>query len=143
MKRNGRPEDPVFEPTEKLFRRYKRQHVVGGAFSGVGLSFKDAPSLNREKYSQPQDVLFSETDEFANWGVLSFQVQHIPPSFPPEHPQYTLFPKHTPLEDNYSHTELYCVGTPSAGYIEPGPAVRKLLRAALSQKITVEIEARA
>jgi hypothetical protein len=142
MQRNGRPADPVFALTEKLFRRYKRQHIVGATFSGVGLSFKDAPSLNREKFSRPQDVLFSEADEFANWGVLSFQVQHIPLSLPPEHPLYNLFPKHTPLEDNYSHTELYCVGTRSADYVEPAPAVRKLLRAAISQRITVEIEAR-
>src|ERR1700678_2831026 len=97
MRRKGRAEDPTFEPVEKLFRRYKREHIVGGAFSGVGLSFKTAPSLNREKYSQPQDVLFSEADEFADWGVVSLQVQHIPASVPSDHPLYNLFPKHVPL----------------------------------------------
>jgi len=65
MKRAGRPEDPVFADVEKLFRRYKSEHIIEGSFTGVGLSFKNAPSLNREKYSEPQDVLFSET------GVLS------------------------------------------------------------------------
>jgi len=119
MKRRGRAEDPVFEPVERLFRRYKREHIVGGAFSGVGLSFKDAPSLNREKYSKPQDALFSEADEFVDWGVVSFQVQQIPPSVPPERPLYNLFPKHAPLEDNYSHTEVHCVRIPSSGYVEP------------------------
>jgi hypothetical protein len=142
MRRKGRAEDPTFEPVEKLFRRYKREHVVGGAFSGVGLSFKTAPSLNREKYSQPQDVLFSEADEFVDWGVVSLQVQHIPVSVPNDHPLYNLFPKHAPLEDNYSHTEIQCVGIPPTGYVEPNPAVRKLLRAVLGQRIIIEIDAR-
>lgn len=141
MKRRGRPEDPTFEPAEKLFRRYKRGHFVGGSFSGVGLSFKEAPSLNREKYSRPHDVLFSEADEFADWGVVSLRVRDIPPSMPSEHPLYNLFPEHVPLEDNYSHTEIHCVGIPSTGYVEPTPAVRKLVRAALGQRIIIEIEA--
>jgi hypothetical protein len=142
MKRNGRPEDPVFGGSEKLFRRYKSEHIVNGSFTGVGLSFKNAPSLNRENYSEPKDVLFSETDEFANWGVVSFRVQEIPSPLPPDNPRYNVSPKHIPLEDNYAHTEVHCEGIPAAGYVEPTPAIRKFLRATLGQRIRVEIESR-
>jgi len=30
--------------------------------------------VNREKYSLPEDVLFSETRSYEGWGVLSFRV---------------------------------------------------------------------
>jgi|SRR5450755_3611733 hypothetical protein len=143
MKRNGRPEDPVFEGSEKLFRRYKSEHIVNGSFTGVGLSFKNPPSVNRNKYSEPQDVLFSETDEFANWGVVSLRVREIPSSLPLDNPRYKVSSKHTPLEDNYAHSELHCEGIEAAGYLEPAPGVRKILRATLGQRIRVEIEAKA
>jgi hypothetical protein len=142
MKRNGRAEDVVFEPTEKLFRRYKSEHFIGGRFSNMGLSFENAPSVNREKYSQPSDVIFSETDEFQNWGVLSFQAQYLPPLFPLEHPEYSFFAKHVPLEDNYGHSEVFCDCLPASGvFVVPRPAIRKLFRAILSQQIVVEINA--
>ena len=143
MKRNGREKDPVFAPTEKLFRRYKRDHLVGSHFSGVGLSFKNPPSVNRAKYSEAADVVFDEADEWENWGVLSFQVQDIPDAFPPDRPEYDLSPDHAPLENNYSHSQIHCNTARSSPrkYVEPRPQVRKLLRAAISQRITVEIEA--
>lgn len=140
MKRSGRPEDPVFADAEKLFRRYKSEHIIEGSFSGVGLSFKNAPSLNREKYSEPRDVLFSENEEFAGWGVVSLRVQDIPPALPVENPRYNLAPRHAPLEDNYAHSEIHCQGIPAAGYVEPSSPIRKILRATLGQRIRIEIE---
>ncbi len=141
MKRNGRQEDIVFEPAEKLYRRYQRVHFIGGLFSGMGLSFKNPPSVNREKYSEALDVVFSETDEWSKWGVLSFLVQQIPNALPAENPEYSFFPKHRPLENNYSHSEVHCSSWPANGaYVEPKPAIRKLFRATLSQKIIVEVQ---
>jgi hypothetical protein len=142
MRRNGRPEDLVFEGTEKLFRRYRTEHIVSGSFTGVGLSFKNAPSVNREKYSQVTDVLFSETNDFESWGVLSLQAQQIPSPVPPENPRYTLGPKHSPLEDNYAHSEIHCESIPPIGYVEPAPPVRKMLRATLGQRFCIEIQSR-
>lgn len=142
MRRNGRPVDPIFEGSEKLFRRYTSKHIVSGSFTGLGLSFRNAPSVNRHKYSKAKDVLFSESDEFANWGVVSFEVREIPSPLPPQNPRYHLAPKHVPLEDNYAHSEIHCQGIPPGGYLEPSPAVRKLLRATLGQRIRVEIESR-
>jgi hypothetical protein len=142
MSRNGRGIDPVFGPTEKLFRRYKQDHFVGGQFSNMGFSFKNPPSVNRAKYSKAPDVVFSEADEWAKWGVLSFQVQHLPVSSPPDRPEYSFLLAHIPQEINYSHSEVNCDRIPASGtYVEPRQAVRKLVRTALSQRITVEIEA--
>jgi hypothetical protein len=142
MMRNGREEDTVFEPAEKLFRRYNREHFINGKFSNMGLSFTGPPSVNRQKYGEASDVIFSETDEFAKWGVLSFRVQHVSVALPCDRPEYTFFPKHVPLENNYAHSEVYCVAVSALGaYVEPRPAVRKLFRAALSQRVVIEVEA--
>ena len=142
MRRNGRGEDPAFDPTEKLFRRYTRTHYINGQFSGTGFAFDSPPSVNRQKYSEPGDVLFSETDEFAEWGVLSFKVADIPASFSPENPQYGFFPKHMPMEDNYAHSEVWSDKLPNTGaYVKPSSQIRKLFRAALAQRVVVEIAA--
>jgi hypothetical protein len=144
MKRQGRPVDPEFLPAEKLFRRYQRTHIVDGVFTGVGLSFEDAPSVNRGKYSEAADVLFSEAEEeFAGWGVLSWQVQQIPTSLPepPEQPRFTIGPKHVPLENNYAHSEVHSARVNTEAYCEPDKGIRKILRATLGQRAIIEIEA--
>lgn len=140
MHRNGRPDDQTFNKAEKLFRRYTRAHYINGQFSNTGLSFDSPPSVNREKYSEPQDVIFSEAEEFANWGVLSFRVSDLPNEFPVEKPQYRFFPKHVPMEDNFSHSEVWCDLLPAKGtYVKPSKQLRKLFRAVLSQRCVVEI----
>lgn len=142
MRRNGRPEDGSFKLNEKLFRRYTQSHYINGQFSNTGFSFNTPPSVSREKYSQAADVLFSEADKFANWGVLSFRVEDLPRSFPPEVPQYAFWPKHRPLEDNYAHSEVWCDRIPETGeYVKPSSSIRKLFRALLSQRVVVEIAA--
>jgi hypothetical protein len=101
-------------------------------------------SVNREKYSDPADVLFSATDEFEGWGVLYFRVQDIPVAFPPDRRQYTFFPKHVPEDEMYPHSEVWCDRLPQTGeYVEPSPGVKKLFRAFLSQRAEIEIEATA
>ena len=146
MLRNGRAEDPVFEPAEKLFRRYRLEHFLDGKFSNMGLSFDHSLSFNREKYSEPTDVLFSDidsdNDKFVSWGVLSLRVQDVPVFCPVERPECHIYPVHAPLENNFAHSELFCERLSAPGrYQQPPPAMRKLVRAILSQSITVEIEA--
>lgn len=141
LKRNGRAEDQAFEPGERLFRRYKREHYVERQFSNLGFAFP-RQSINRSKYSEPADVLFSLTDAFQGWGVLVFTVEHLPPEFPIEEPAYTFFACHVPEEDNYSHTEVWCDRLPRTGnYTVPTRPVRKLFRTWLSQRVGIEIEA--
>lgn len=142
LKQNGRPEDPNFEPAEKLFRRYKSEHYVGGEFSNIGLPFSTPPSTNRQKYSLPEDVLFSETGQFLSWGVLSFMVQDLPSHFSVEQMSYIFFPKHAPLENNYAHSEVWCDRLPRTGtHVVPSKQAKKLFRAYLSQRVSVVIEA--
>lgn len=128
-------------PEERLFRRYRREDYLDNQFSGLGFAFPKQ-SVNREKYSEPSDVLFSTTDEFEGWGVLYFRVQDLPIEFPPHNGRYTLFPKHTPEDEMYPHSEVWCDALPVTGqYVEPSKGVKKLFRAFLSQRVEVEIEA--
>lgn len=100
-------------------------------------------SVNREAFSIPQDVLYSKTSEFEGWGVLSFRAQDLPKQFPPDNPQYDFFPKHSPTEENYSHTEVWCDScvNPTGEYVPPSKTAKKLFRAVLSQKVNKEIDA--
>lgn len=142
MWRAGRAGDPVFAATEKLFRRYKREHVPNGQWSNLNLPFRSPLSVNRQKYSDPSDVIFSESGEFAGWGVFSVEVQHVPRFYPPDRPEYGFSVFHAPLEDNYAHTNIVCDAVPPTGkHVEPRPQIRKLVRTLLSQRIIREIEA--
>jgi len=141
MKMDGRPQDNHFELTEKLFRRYAQVHYINGQFSNAGFQFP-RQSVNRQKYSQAEDVLFDERGTYRDWGVLSFRVDDLPSRFPTEEPRYTFSPRHQPVEDNYAHSEVWCDRLPTTGqYVEPSPQVKKLFRAVLSQRITIEIVA--
>jgi hypothetical protein len=143
LKRNGRGEDQNFEPDERLFRRYRQEDFQGGQFSSVGLSFSSPQSVNREKYSEPADVLISDGDVYRRWGVLAFAVRDLPPQFPPEQPKYSFFPKHTPEENNYAHTEIWCdTLPPSGGYRKPtSDQIKKLFRAFMSQRVRIVVPA--
>jgi hypothetical protein len=142
LKRNGRAADQEFAAAEKLFRRYTKLHYVDGQFTGIGLNLESPPSTNREKYSEPADVLFSPTNQYAGWGVLSLAVQDITITLPTDQARYSFSPKHMPLEDNYAHAEIWCDLTePTGQHVEPSPGVRKLFRTIIGQRATREIEA--
>jgi hypothetical protein len=144
MRRNGRPVDHSFQSGEKLFRRYAADHLIDGQFSPVGLSFGTAPSVNREKYSEPGDVLFDEANQYENWGVWSVTVGDLPTAFPEVNATFSFFPMHVPMEDNYAHSEIWSDRIPPTGtYTMPSKTVRKLFRAFLSQRIIIEIVASA
>jgi hypothetical protein len=144
MRRNGRPVDQDFQAGERLFRRYAADHIIDGKFSNMGLSFDTPPSVNREKYSESRDVLFSETNEFANWGVWSVKVGDLLSAFPETEPAFGFYPKHTPMEDNYAHSEIWSDQIPPTGsYAKPSKSIRKLFRTFLCQRIVVEIFASA
>lgn len=69
-------------------------------------------------------------------------VQDLPGEFPPDSRQYTFFPKHTPEDEMYPHSEIWCDALPlTGGYVEPSKGVKKLFRAFLSQRVEIEIEA--
>jgi hypothetical protein len=147
MHRRGRAEDPVFGPDELLYRRYLQAHWIGGCFSPLGFKFSDnsGQSVNRQKYSEPEDVQFLEDSTFDNdWGVLEFAVRDIPAKLPEDGtPAFAFFPRHVPEELNFAHSAVWCDREERTdGYVAPSPTVKKLLRARLSQRVTIRIEAR-
>lgn len=79
------------------------------------------------------------------WGVYDFPVEALPTesTCPITGRAYTFFPKHEPLDNNYAHTEIWCDDLPrtSSPPTEPTKAVKKELRAIISQSITIRIEA--
>src|SRR5258708_496291 len=144
MYRNGRPEEDHCPPEEFLFRRYLREHWVGGQFSGVGLRFAEDSgiSVSRARFSEPEDTLFSQTGEFNGWGVLEFKVMDVPPEIEVLHVAFSFFMRHVPYDDNYSHSEIWSSDTrvPTGTYVQPTPAVRKQFRAIIGQRMRVRIE---
>lgn len=66
-------------------------------------------SVNRQKYSAPEDVLLPD---YANWGIIKFTVADVPASVPAEviasaeGADYTFAVVHDPLEQNYAHAEV-------------------------------------
>jgi hypothetical protein len=143
MYQRGRVEDPEFDPGELLYRRYLKEHWIDGTFSNTGFSFPKQ-SVNREKYSEPEDVLFlPDGTSNAEMGVLEFAVRDIPPTLQHGGPAFLFFPKHVPIEANFSHSELWCDRAERTGeYVEPNSTVKKLLRTKLSQRVIIRIPAR-
>ena len=109
MYRAGRPEDPDFEPHERLFYRCLKIHVESGRVLPAAFRSPDF-SVNREKYSEPEDVL---VPSYESWGVAGFEVSVIPSEMSsPGGVRYQFRVDHVPEEDNYSHSEVraYKVG---------------------------------
>ncbi|MFB2969202.1 hypothetical protein ACE1CD_09545 [Aerosakkonema sp. BLCC-F183] len=103
MYRAGRPVDPDFSPEEKLYFRYKEMEIVEGRVMPTGIRFPDF-SVNRSKYSEPEDVLIPSYGEY---GILTFKVKDIPaPERTNETTLYEWKAVHEPTEDNYSHSEV-------------------------------------
>jgi hypothetical protein len=134
MFRNGRPEDQVFAPEELLFRRYLKEHFESGRISDAHFSFP--PSLNREKYSEPKDVLFSDEGSSEGCGVLEFRVDEVLAEIQNGvGAVFAFFPHHVPLDTNYSHTEIRCENAEAPGtHVLPNSVVKKKYRAILSQR---------
>ena len=142
MYRRGRPVEDRFAPEESLFRRYRKEHWVEGRFSGVGLGFSTGISVNRARFSEPEDVLFSQTGEFNGWGILECQVADVPPEIGLLDAAFSFFMRHVPHDDNYSHSEIWSDRRiPTGAYVEPTRAVRKQFRTILSQRMRVRMEA--
>ena len=142
MLRNGRGEDQDFANAELLYRRYIKDHWVDNAFASAGFKFP-RPSVNRQKYSEPEDVIYSDVGEFDGFGVLEFPVEGIPRRLlDGAGKPYIFFPSHTPDENNYSHSEIWCEFQLEPGQQgEPSSTTKKKFRTKLSQSVKVRIQA--
>jgi hypothetical protein len=107
MYRKSRPIDPEFLPPELLYYRMGVPGTVGSRPDGVDIRLPE-DSVNRGKYSEPNDVLFPN---YFHLGVAQFPVSGIPAprSFTDQlgtTREFHLKVEHDPWEDNYSHSEV-------------------------------------
>src|SRR5687767_14248952 len=81
MYRRQRPIDPLLPPHERLFMRCPREWVDADRIKPAYIHFPDQ-SVNRAKYSRPQDVLLpdgtAQSKDWLFWGVAAFQVADVP-----------------------------------------------------------------
>lgn len=107
---NGRAPDQVFSPTEKLFFRIPplQEDEESVDFLEPGKIQSIPFSVNREKYSHPEDVIVLNSQD---WGIGFFRVQDIPPYLISDTKiRFDFRVEHLPLEDeignNYAHAEI-------------------------------------
>lgn len=141
MFRRGRPVDPAFAPTERLYRRFRvilytedgevdLEPVLAQALTFPGIS------VNRSKYSLQFDVLYPRN---CSEGVLVFPVSAIPAALHlPAKPTraFSFWPEHVPCDGNYAHSEIRAgengqVLDPK----QPPPSIRTSFRVAVGQMV--------
>jgi hypothetical protein len=91
-------------------------------------------SCNREKYSEPEDVLWPD---FLDWLILEFFVRDVPSTVPPKYPSAEAFAfrvEHDPQPENYAHTEVrtYKNGVFHRKNSEPNQTIKTWFRTELS-----------
>jgi hypothetical protein len=132
MYRNGRSIDPCFDGDELLYNRCLLEHINGEQLLPTGIRFPDW-SVNRAKYSEPEDVL---VPDFQDWGIAQFEVRNIPKSLiSPGSVKFDFKVEHDPLNDNYSHSEVrtYKNGQHSKD-LDVNKTVKKEFRQLLSER---------
>ncbi len=139
MYQRGRPVVPEFRGDEALYLRYQSKHWVEGQLDPAGVRFPRA-SVNRSTLSEPEDALFSDSGKYNGLGVVRFIVSSISLRIAQsEGPAYVFFMEHAPLDDNYSHSEIWSDHEHRTGqYKEPSKTVKLQFRTLLCQKIRQE-----
>jgi hypothetical protein len=110
--RNGREECQFFEPDEQMFQRFTDLVSVGDKHLYPNSIRFPVFSVNRERFSEPTDVLYYDYPNCLNQGVSAFNAKDIPVQFPvyDNHSKtkniYDFCIWHDPKKDNYSHSEV-------------------------------------
>lgn len=110
-------------------------HVDGTKLLAQAISFRNW-SVNRQKYSEPEDVL---VPDWPDWGIAAFRVADIPLSLESASgSRFDFRVEHVPLEENYAHSEIrtYKNGL----YVEnpdPPQTIKKKFRQMLSDRSTI------
>lgn len=140
MRQRGRPPDNSgFKPEELLYYRFKPESVIGTRLLPQHFRCENM-SVNWSRYAKPKDVIFDHPAQ----GIAQLRVGDLPADELPKNPPpgtdkknraapHTFRPSHVPLEDNYSHSELwaYVSGIRSTKSKLP-ESVKKELRTILS-----------
>jgi hypothetical protein len=129
-----------FVGPELLYLRYMRQHFVQGQLLPEGIRSQLKQSVNRGRFSEPEDVLFSETGNYNGLGVVEFRVADVPERMEQtEGPAYVFFMRHEPEDANYSHSEIWSDHDPRTGeFRRPSRTVSLRFRVLLCRSIRQE-----
>lgn len=140
MYRRDREVVPDFAGSELLYLRYSIQHFLRGMLAPDGIRAQLKQSVNRGRFSEPEDALFSETGDYNGLGVVEFRVSDIPPRVDqPQGPTFVFFMSHQPEEENYSHSEIWSDHDPrSGGFRKPSRTVSLEFRVRLCRSIRQE-----
>ncbi len=135
LMRRRRPDDPVFDRGEQLFRRLSLGDVdAAGHVEPSSLQSPDF-SVNRGKYSEPDDVVLLHP----KCGIGQFVVADVPESLRSgEGVEFQFSVEHAPMDDNYSHSEIrsYNHGIRLAPK-KPAKSIRTLFRLALVSRMKI------
>jgi hypothetical protein len=125
--------DPVFEPSEQLYRRFESQKPTIR-----DIEFPRC-SVNRSKYSEPKDAL---EPRFHHCGVLAFCVADIPPKLEDSvsNSRATFQIIHCPELGNYAHSEIRSYKTDPNTPNEPSKTLKLLFRSILLSAAQVLID---
>jgi hypothetical protein len=139
MYQRSRPVMPGFDGSESLYMRYGLNDFVGDQLAPGAIHFPKT-SVNRGSLSRPEDVLFSEYGNYNGLGVVEFRVSDLPARIIQEQgPAYLFYMQHSPVPDNYSHSEIWSDQDPPTGdYREPSKTVKLRFRIYVCQRITRE-----
>lgn len=135
MWRSDRPVDPDFDESEQLYNRCLAEHVENERLLPTAIKFPDW-SVNRAKYSEPDDVLIPS---YQNWAIAAFAVGDVPKSLTSSgNVKYDFKVEHDPLDDNYSHSEVRTYkDNRHDKKIDVNKLIKKQFRQILSEKTVV------
>lgn len=139
MFRNGREVVPEFDQEELLYLRYSAIHFVDEKLTPEAIRSDLNQSVNRGEFSEPADALFHERGSYNGLGVIGFKVGILPEKIEPlDFPAYAFKVNHVPIEDNYSHSELFSDQIPATGrHRVPGRIVKMQFKLKICTSITV------
>jgi hypothetical protein len=126
--------DPYFLPDENLYLRVNPDHANPDPQLKAMLGSVNFPnfSVNRGKYSVPEDVLKPKP----TWWIVSFQVKDIPTNLKTEDGRNFQFaPVHLPEPDNDAHSEVRSNLEGELQMSEPPKSLRLKFREELRQKL--------
>lgn len=108
MSRQDRPIDSDFQTTEFLYRRCVAKDIdpqYPDRLYPDQIAFYPNWSVNREKYSEWDDVLYPD---HIDCGVARFRMKDVPARLESEGGIWFHWEiRHQPLEDNYAHSEVW------------------------------------
>ena len=143
---NGRSEDTDFPSAEALYRRYREKDLVDGKptpLSAFRFDDNSGHSVNRGRYSEPQDVLEPDCCNGLmriGYVVLELAVGDIPAeitSADETRRVYNFQMKHVPKATCFAHSEIWCNqhGHIREPYEKPPKNVRDVFAAELVRQI--------